>query len=156
MPDIIPELTEKLSNTKTVGSCIIWQGYITVYGYGEVYVKKDSTKYRMLAHRLSFLVFKGAIKEYQVIHHTCSIKTCINPKHLELIPRTVHSQLEALSNGTNLKQNKTHCCNGHVYTFVNSYIYGNGYKSCNVCHANRERERRHLIKQRKEVIFSGD
>ena len=37
------------------------------------------------AHRLSYHIFTSDVKAYEVVHHTCSNKSCINPKHLRLV-----------------------------------------------------------------------
>src|SRR5688500_8691243 len=46
-------------------------------------------------HRLSYLVFNGSIPTEQIVHHTCEVKRCIQPKHLKLKSRGDHAETHA-------------------------------------------------------------
>lgn len=60
--------------------CWIWQGSCKVRDYGSFSVDGKHE----LAHRVSYLLFKGVIPEGMSVRHTCDVPLCINPTHLEI------------------------------------------------------------------------
>lgn len=68
-----------LSRSTITNTCWLWNGSVREHGYG-------ATSYRgkqILAHRLSYELFKGPIPRGLVIDHLCGVKRCLNPEHLE-------------------------------------------------------------------------
>jgi DNA-binding transcriptional regulator YiaG len=65
-------------HTKTEDGCWMWEGATNPQDYGVIEVKNES--YR--AHRLSYEVFCGELKEGKQINHKCHKRTCVNPAHL--------------------------------------------------------------------------
>lgn len=61
-------------------SCVIWQS-CNERGYGVI---KYQGKLRK-THRLAYEVYIGPLEPGSVVHHTCSVRACINPKHLQQI-----------------------------------------------------------------------
>ncbi len=70
-----------LSNTKeTSNGCLEWQGALQTSGYGLVNV--PGTSFAITTHRLSYMLFNGAIPQNLQVRHCCGNKKCVNPKHL--------------------------------------------------------------------------
>ncbi len=61
--------------------CWLWQGTVTRYGYGQLCVSREPTRYK-LAHRLSYEIHKRPIKSTDVVRHSCDVRLCVNPRHL--------------------------------------------------------------------------
>lgn len=68
--------------------CWIWQGSVGRHGYGRLKWKGKTAS----AHRVVYEIIKGEIPKGLVIDHTCSVKPCINPDHLEAVTLSTNSQ----------------------------------------------------------------
>jgi len=66
------------SYPEPMSGCWLWGGNICPNGYG--LVKHD--KKQRLAHRVSYIVFKGEIPHGMCACHHCDVPSCINPDHL--------------------------------------------------------------------------
>ena len=64
---------------KSSGSCWLWVGGISRYGYGEFW--HNGGNYR--AHRFSYELLVGPIPEGLQIDHLCRVRNCVNPARLE-------------------------------------------------------------------------
>jgi hypothetical protein len=61
------------------GDCWLWTGSIrNKKGYGEFRIAGK----RISAHRFSYELKNGFIKESEIICHTCDTPLCVNPDHL--------------------------------------------------------------------------
>ena len=69
---------------KDANGCWIWHAGKYATGYGTIMVgsKKNGTKGSALAHRVSYELHKGPIKEGMHVLHTCDVRACVNPEHL--------------------------------------------------------------------------
>jgi hypothetical protein len=72
------EFIEANSEKIPISGCWIWLGGLNKDGYGQAsYQCKNVT-----AHRVSFLVFNGAIRDGLCVMHQCDVRSCVNPYHL--------------------------------------------------------------------------
>jgi hypothetical protein len=65
---------------KTSG-CWLWTCGLGGNGYGTIKYKGKTRS----AHRLAYATWVGEIPEDSVVHHTCGVRSCINPAHLQLV-----------------------------------------------------------------------
>lgn len=70
--------------------CWIWQRGVDKDGYGAT--RRDSER---RAHRWYYLQVVGPIPEGQEVHHTCEVKLCVNPAHLEPLTSAEHKRRHA-------------------------------------------------------------
>jgi hypothetical protein len=61
-------------------NCWLWKKQLNIWGYGKCQWKKKN----MIAHRASFICFKGEIPNNLQVLHSCRNRNCINPDHLRL------------------------------------------------------------------------
>lgn len=61
--------------------CIEWPHYVGSNGYGQV--RHNGRAHNV--HRVLYEQYYGPIAKGLVIDHLCSVKSCINPLHLEAI-----------------------------------------------------------------------
>jgi hypothetical protein len=67
--------------------CWLWTGTITPQGYGQFSYNRKTYK----AHRIAWWYFKHEeIPDDLAAHHTCGVKNCVNPDHLELMTHAEH------------------------------------------------------------------
>ena len=77
----------------------IWTAAIGRNGYGKILAERenDSVPHRWIgAHVASYLIHKGPIPDGREIDHTCNVKACVNPLHLEAV---VHAENLRRSHG---------------------------------------------------------
>lgn len=136
------ELDRFFAKVDKTDTCWLWTASLNHKGYGQF---QSSTFGRpMLAHRFSYLMFAGAILPGLVLDHTCEIKACVNPEHLE--PVTNRENLKRGKVGQKNAEHhraKTHCRKGHEYTESNTSHWdrksrGVLTRRCNVCYAGQQ------------------
>ena len=80
MPPIPAKLRFREKVKKLQTPCWIWLGSILKGGYGYLTVRNND----VLAHRLSWMLYHGAIPAEMDVLHECDNKRCVNPDHLKL------------------------------------------------------------------------
>lgn len=120
-----------LARTIKTESCWIFQGAHNGHGYIRISIESKP----QYVHRLAHEVFIGPIPDGFEVDHVkakgCTSTACINPNHLEAVPRTVN--LERSDWPPNMLKKRTHCNNGHEYSKNNTYIDTNGARNCRIC-----------------------
>ena len=92
-------------------ACWCWKAGLSTRGYGQLSLRVDGRHTKVLAHRVAFtlvnrpdvelwrdewdfVVVPAEPLEYDdTIDHTCRNCTCINPAHLQVVPRVKNTQL---------------------------------------------------------------
>lgn len=131
--------------------CWRWSGSLNQSGYGRVNVKNPVG---VLAHRVSYTAWNGAIPEGLHLDHLCRVRDCVNPAHLEAVTKKVND-LRGFS-GPAVNSRKTHCSKGHEFKPENVYIQRkpNGdflRRQCRAC----VRARVSAIHQRNKAARAG-
>lgn len=60
--------------------CWLWTGHVMNVGYGQFHW--NGTK---RAHRVAYRLWVAEIPEGTVVHHSCAVRHCVNPDHLQTI-----------------------------------------------------------------------
>jgi len=63
-------------------NCWLWKGSLNRNRWGKRYGTFQMGKKNELAHRVSYIYFKGPISSPKIICHTCDVEKCVNPAHL--------------------------------------------------------------------------
>lgn len=111
--------------------CWIWTGFVNPNGYPRL-----GHRY---AHRLSHEMFVGPIPYGCDVHHTCSVKKCVNYDHLVSVGRSEHTEIDS-KHGAFRNRHKTRCPSGHLYNGRNTYVDPTGSRHCRVCKSRAYRK----------------
>jgi hypothetical protein len=70
----------------TADSCWLWQAGTFPNGYGMVNLGRfaDGRQHTEYAHRVAYVLAKGAVPNGSVVMHSCDTPACVNPDHLAL------------------------------------------------------------------------
>lgn len=136
----IPALTDAetqrfWSKVRKTSTCWIWDGNRCIKDYGLFWIR--NSHYR--AHRVSYVLHRGAIPDDMVIDHLCRIHECVNPDHLRPLTATENTLIGISPSAIASRQ--THCVNGHEFNAENT-DESRGYRSCIPCRNTRARVRR--------------
>lgn len=128
------------SKTEVDGDCWIWRGAVNDHGYPYVKVAGKAVR----AHRLAYQDFAGDIPLGLELDHTCKIRRCINPAHLEPVTKLVNlrrGDSHKHGGGGRFQAAKTHCPRGHPYSKENTKVTKSGGRACRECHRACDRAR---------------
>lgn len=136
------------SRISRTGTCWLWTGTIKPNGYGALSIWKDGKSTGYYAHRLVYELLIALIPEGLQIDHTCRVRHCVNPDHLELVTPTENVRRSvAFISGTSTTQ----CRNGHEYTEDNTFYYSNGsrhFRQCRQCLRAADKRRYEKFKEK--------
>ena len=116
-------------------------GYVTVCIY-----RKNGKQIRKLAHRLSYEFFIRKIPKGKVIDHTCRVRNCVNPNHLQVI--TFRKNILIGKGIPAINHAKKFCKNGHEFKKKNTFFIKlkSGFfgRKCKICNRIWQRNRRKI------------
>ena len=85
---LVARLMRRVTKTRT---CWIFNGCVNSRGYGSVGAGRKSKS--VLAHRLVVIARDGEIPGDMTVDHTCEVKRCVNPAHLQVVTRAENTSL---------------------------------------------------------------
>lgn len=105
------------------GKCWIWTASTNSEGYGNFWVDGRLVK----AHRFSYELVRGKIKDGFQLDHLCRVRACVNPNHLETVTSAVNTMRGESIQAKNAR--KTHCVRGHSEWRIRN----RGTRYCGAC-----------------------
>ena len=119
--------------------CWLWTGGKFTNGYGMVRIQEKLRR----AHRVMYVWTRGELPEDLQIDHTCKVKACVNPLHMEAV--TLRENVRRSNGWGGVESRKTHCENGHELTPENTARRGDpsrGWRECRQCQRDKSRRYR--------------
>ncbi len=136
-------LEERLFRRRYIdGTCWRWTGFLSAQGYAQLTVAKRVLR----LHRVAYELWIGAIPDGMEIDHTCRIRDCFNPDHLEVVTHRENirrSSWKPYLVSIPPRFELTHCAHGHEYSPENTRVAQSKkgpFKVCRTCHRAKERE----------------
>lgn len=123
--------------------CWLWAGKVRADGYGVVSIQMRER----LVHQVFYEYFVGQRPFMTNLHHTCEVKRCCNPDHLELLTVADHGRrhesiLDAARASARLRRAADHCQRGHPFSEINTIWTKQGWRRCRECENANRRARR--------------
>lgn len=126
-----PERFARLYTIDEATGCWLWQGYVDKKGYGRFGAGKPSGE--QMAYRFGWIMAFGPVPPGLELDHTCKVRRCVNPAHLEAVPHLVN-----VRRGASAQRLRTHCPFGHPYDETNTHVRpSTGWRECRACWARR-------------------
>jgi len=123
----LPDRIERKISPEPNTGCWLWAGGDAGEGYGASYHNKKVKR----AHIVVYELLVGPVPQGLTLDHTCRVRCCVNPDHLEPVTRVVNIMR---GEGACAKHaRKTHCPQGHEYTRENTQLWKT-YRYCKACH----------------------
>lgn len=115
--------------------CWEWQGPFTPNGYGKHRIGPGHPE--RVAHRIAYEHYVGPIPDGLQLDHTCRVRRCVNPSHLEPVTGSENTLRQ-----DHAERRVTHCPKGHPYDEDNTIRGGDGKRRCRECDRARKRQAR--------------
>lgn len=130
--------------------CWEWTGY-RYHGYGILNIDNKPRK----AHRVSYEIHIGVIKDRLLVCHTCDNRGCVNPLHL-YVGTYLDNNRDIRERRGHHNSNKTECPRGHPYSSDNTVAVKGG-RGCRTCMRDSSREYQTALRARRKEnrIASG-
>jgi hypothetical protein len=116
--------------------CWLWSGRYAEGGYGVI----DMLRVPVLAHRFSWIIFRGPIPDSVLACHKCDNPACVNPDHMFLGSPKDNMQ-DCLTKGRFTPAVIKVCKYGHPFNDENTYVTKTGirvgHRSCRACGRRR-------------------
>lgn len=122
--------------------CWIWTGS----KYGNGYACFFNGDKNVTGHSAAYKLFVGPIPHGKELDHSCNVRACVNPDHLEAVTHTENKRREV--------ERRTHCSSGHEFTPENTYVY-RGYKRCRECRKKVARRHYDPVARRARTLREG-
>lgn len=120
-----------------MSGCWLWTGAVLPRGYGTIGVGGAAGGHEY-AHRVSFALRGGDLRQGLHIHHLCNNPSCVNPDHLRQV--TARENILASDGPSARCARKTHCDKGHPLSGANLYRWKHR-RYCRACRDAIERGR---------------
>lgn len=117
--------------------CWLWIGSKDKDGYGTLGVKTAAGWRHVKAHRVSYELFVGPIREGLEPDHLCRVRACVNWAHLEAVTHAQNCQRGEVGKYNSAK---THCPQGHPYSPENTKRISGNRRVCRTCQRKSDRE----------------
>lgn len=116
----------------TPDGCWIWTGNSADGRYGRITRHHNGRNVTELAHRASYIAFRGPIPAgKQLDHVVCDQGLCACPWHVE--PRTSAQNVLRGNAPPAVNARKTRCNQGHPLSGTNLYTDSKGQRHCKQC-----------------------
>jgi hypothetical protein len=86
-------------NVDKSGPCWLWTAYLKPNGYASFYPGGGRHVSKIYAHRFAFELGNGPIPDGMEVDHTCNVRHCVKPSHLELVTRRENLDRRNAHNG---------------------------------------------------------
>lgn len=121
--------------------CWNWLAYKTDRGYGRMGIGErvwQAHHISCIVHGLPLPTHKRGGEGNTVIDHICKNTSCVNPKHLRLVPHADNCTVLAKPTPFFTNIQKTHCVHGHPFSGANLAIIsdnrGKPVRGCITCY----------------------
>jgi hypothetical protein len=139
---LFPSVQNRIRTNSTLDAgtgCWMWSSKVGRDGYGLIELRGPaggrSSRHWRVAHRVAFEAFVGLVPSGLELDHTCRVRSCVNPDHLEPV---THAE--------NVRRAKPYgltasCRRGHSFTLENTRTSG-ARRVCRQCEAIRSADYR--------------
>lgn len=126
--------------------CWLWTAAKTPGGYGTFRLGGRHGR-DAVAHRLTYSAMRAEVPPGLDLDHLCRARACVNPYHLEPVPRAVNLArgAEVGGGGARFQRDKSACPQGHPYP---PSVPGRR-RTCAPCHAASQA--RYLVRQKERA-----